>query len=80
MAHSLHAKMNVFRREKRDQVWQAWRPQQAVREVLTQDIGPDLQLWARWTVWGGITGFLLSGKDAPVLLHPPLIRDVRTRS
>ena len=57
-AHSLDAKMNVFRREKRDQVWQALRPRQAVREVLTQN------------VWGGITGFLLSGKDAPVLLHP----------
>ncbi|MXQ91562.1 hypothetical protein E5288_WYG001720 [Bos mutus] len=41
-AHSLDAKMNVFRREKRDQVWQALRPRQAVREVLTQNVGPDL--------------------------------------
>lgn len=70
MAHGLDAKMSVFRREQRDQVWQALWPRQAVGEVLAQNVGPDPQLWAQWTVWGGITGFLLSGKDAPVLLHP----------
>ena len=44
-AHGLDAKMSVFRREQRDQVWQALWPRQAVGEVLAQNVVPDTQLW-----------------------------------